>query len=127
MESLCGLRMVQGAETRRRNLQKAFSFLAQNRAPVVVADQRRTQQELMRSQDGLHCEANSRSLRSGEGQGEGTLRKPARWRTAAGVNHSERRKSKLDASQSADTLKVARRLPPHPAPPLMERTRVVSC
>src|SRR5229473_6115929 len=58
MEGLCGLRMVQGAETRRSNLQEAFSFPAQNRSSVVVADQRRTQQELMRSQDGLHCEAN---------------------------------------------------------------------
>src|SRR5229473_2398009 len=35
-----------------------YSFPAQNRASVVVADQRRTQEVIMRSQDGLHCEAN---------------------------------------------------------------------
>src|SRR6266581_1546905 len=82
----------------------------------------------MRSQDGLHCEANSRSLRSGEGQGEGTLRKPARWRTAVGVGRSERRKTKLDASQSAESRTVASRLPPHPGPlPQGEGTRHPRC
>src|SRR5713226_3608057 len=52
----------------------------------------------------------------GWGEGEETLRKPARWRTAEEVDYPERRKSKLHARQSAESLAVASRLPPHPGP-----------
>jgi hypothetical protein len=56
--------------------------------------------------------------RVGEGRAEGgeTLRKPAQWRTADGVDYTERRKAKLHASQNAEALAVASPLPPHPAP-----------
>src|SRR6266852_4155925 len=53
----------------------------------------------------------------GWGEGEETLRKPARLRTAEEVDYRERRKSKLHARQSAESLAVASRLPPHPGPP----------
>jgi len=58
-------------------------------------------------------EPNSSPLPKGEGRGEGeeTLRKPARWRTADGADYSERRKTKLHASQSAEPLTVAGGLP----------------
>src|SRR6266705_2229026 len=52
----------------------------------------------------------------GRGEGEETLRKPARLRTADGVDHSQRRKTKLHARQGAESLTVASGLPPHPAP-----------
>src|SRR5437899_6395513 len=51
----------------------------------------------------------------GWGEGEETLRKPARLRTADEVN--ERRITKLHTRQSDESLTVASRLPPHPGPP----------
>ena len=52
----------------------------------------------------------------GWGEGEETLRNPAQWRIADGVDYTERRKAKLHASQSPEPLAVASPLPPHPAP-----------
>ena len=52
----------------------------------------------------------------GRGEGEETLRTPARLRIADAVGCSERRKTKLHARQSDESLAVASRLPPHPSP-----------
>src|SRR6266851_6920294 len=74
---------------------------------------------------GVKCNVGFRAARRsvlpllGEGWGEGeeTLRKPARLRPAEEVDHPERRKSRLHARQCAESLAVASRLPPHLAPP----------
>src|SRR5216684_6082777 len=52
----------------------------------------------------------------GRGEGEETLRTPARLRIADAVGYSERRKTKLHTRQSDESLAVASRLPPHPSP-----------
>ena len=52
----------------------------------------------------------------GRGEGEETLRTPARLRIADAVGYSERRKTKLHARQSDESLAVASRLLPHPSP-----------
>ena len=58
----------------------------------------------------------------GWGEGEETLRKPARLRTADEVN--ERRITTPHARRGAESLTVASRLPPHPGPlPKGEGTR----
>src|SRR6266702_2550510 len=53
---------------------------------------------------------------AGWGEGEETLRKPARLRTAEEVDYPERRKTKPHARRGAESLAVASRLPPHPGP-----------
>src|SRR5260370_444243 len=52
----------------------------------------------------------------GWGEGEETLLKPARLRTADELGYSERRKTKLHTRRSAESLTIAIRLPPHPSP-----------
>src|SRR2546428_2155 len=52
----------------------------------------------------------------GWGEGEETLRKPVRLRTEDEVGHSESRNAKLHARQSAKSLTVVGRRPPHPGP-----------
>src|SRR6266852_4029974 len=64
-------------------------------------------------------------LLEGRGEGEETLREPARRRTADGVNYSERRKTKPHARRGAESMKVASRLPPHPALSPREREQRV--
>src|SRR5258708_35475009 len=67
----------------------------------------------------VECAAYGSPSPRGEGRGEGeeTLRKPARWRTADGVDYADRRKTKPHARRGAESLTVASRLPPHPCPP----------
>ena len=52
----------------------------------------------------------------GWGEGEETLRKPARPRTADEADYSVRSSAKLHARQSPKSLTVASRRPPHPGP-----------
>src|SRR6266581_2535376 len=52
----------------------------------------------------------------GRGEGEETLRTPARLRIADAIGCSERRNTKLHARQSDESPAVASRLPPHPSP-----------
>src|SRR5712692_11088679 len=52
----------------------------------------------------------------GWGEGEETLPKPARLRTADEVGYAEGRNTKLHARQSAKSVTVASRRPPHPGP-----------
>src|SRR5438445_5221198 len=52
----------------------------------------------------------------GWGEGEETLRKPARLRTADEADYSVRSSAKLHARQSPKSLTVASRRPPHPGP-----------
>src|SRR5260370_31962329 len=63
----------------------------------------------------------------GWGEGEETLRKPARLRTAEEIDYPVRRRSKLHARQRAESLAVASRLPPHPCPPAGRGHRPTAC